>query len=823
MGKRGSKSRYSLGDGAEGSDAPAEAERPRGRRKRRATPPARGARSRWRWALWGLVAAGGAGLIGAAVLAGLFLHYARDPRLPAIEKLADYRPPQVTRVLDREGRLLGTLGSTERRTVVPYAKISKHLVNAVVAAEDPGFWQHEGVDLRGVLRAALENTLQGRWGRRAQGGSTITQQVVKLLLLTPEKSARRKLQEMILARRLSQKLRKEDILAIYLNHVSFGHPHYGVEEAARFYFGKGASDVGLAEAALLAGLPQLPERHSPHKNPESAKNRQRYVLGQMARHGYIDQATAARLAAEPIKVQDPQAAEAGYAPEALATVHRFLVDRHGADKLPALGAEVKTTIDLELQGLARRALERGLEELDERQGYRGPTSRLAGKALERHRAALQAALERDGLKDGRIVEGVIEEIARPLDAKQGGRLIVDVGGRRGVVDLALETRYDRGGKPLADRLRPGDVVRVRPAPERRRRDGDELPLALELGPQAALVVMDPQTRDVLALVGGYGFRPGGFDRSQRAERQPGSAFKPFVYAAAIDSQRFTAASIVNDSPDVYEGAAGGQDWKPQNYQKESYRGPVRLRAAIAESINTVAVKLVDELTVPTVIDYAARCGILTPVAPDIGLSIALGSNTTKPIELANAYATLAAGGQRGETRLVTAVGDETIPPAPFVAALRPETAYVIVSLLRSVVEEGTAKAAGAKLKRPLAGKTGTSNKMRDTWFVGFSPDLLAAVWVGFDDGRSLGRAEAGARTALPIWTAFMEKALATRPVHDFTQPAGVTVARIDPRSGLLAPAGADALDEVFLDGTVPEPAASAGGSAADADRLLLGP
>jgi penicillin-binding protein 1A len=341
-----------------------------------------------------------------------------------------------------------------------------------------------------------------------------------------------------------------------------------------------------------------------------------------------------------------------------------------------------------------------------------------------------------------------------------------------------------------------------------------------------MVVLDPQSREILAVVGGYAFRAGGFDRTIRAVRQPGSAFKPFLYAAAIASKKFTAASILNDAPDVFEGADAGKDWKPQNYERESYRGPIRLRTALAESVNTVAVKLIAAVGVPPVGELAARCGLVTPIPADAGLTLALGANATTPLELANAYATLAAGGQLAETRLVTAIGDEALPSQTFVTGLSPDVAYVVTSLLRSVVQEGTAKAAGARLKRPLAGKTGTSSNMRDVWFVGYTPDLLAAVWVGFDDQRSLGRHEAGGRTALPIWTAFMEKALAGRPVHDFTQPPGVTVARIDPRTGLLAAPGADGQDEVFLDGTVPEapPAAAAGEGAAgevDPDKLLL--
>ncbi|MBC8131857.1 MAG: penicillin-binding protein, partial [Deltaproteobacteria bacterium] len=346
-----------------------------------------------------------------------------------------------------------------------------------------------------------------------------------------------------------------------------------------------------------------------------------------------------------------------------------------------------------------------------------------------------------------------------------------------------------------------------------------VPLALEMGPQAAMVVMNPTTRQVLALVGGYDFRPGGFDRSQRAARLPGSAFKPIVYAAAIESRKFTAATIVNDAPDVYDR------WKPQNYEKEEFRGPVRVRTALAHSINTVAIKLMEQVGIPAVKDVAGRVGITSPIANDVGLALALGATTVHPLELANVYATFAAGGMRAPPQLVTRLGDQPVEYPVAVEGLQPDVAYVVVSLMRSVLQEGTAASAGGRLRRPAAGKTGTSNGMRDAWFVGFTPDLLAAVWVGFDDQRKLGRGEAGSKTALPIWTEFMTKALTGQPIRDFAQPPGVVVQRIDKATGLLPPPGkeigADSFDEVFLQGTVPAETAPAPGQEKSADELLL--
>jgi len=754
------------------------------------------------------------GFVGLAALVGMFSYYGSDPRLPTLKALSDYHPKQVTRIVDRNGVSVGELGA-EKRTVVPYAAIPKVLINAVVSAEDAEFFQHAGLNYRGMLRAFIENVLRGR---AAQGGSTITQQVVKTFLLSPERTMRRKVQEIILARQLSQTLSKEEVLTLYLNQIYYGHGRYGCEEAARYFFGKSVRDIDTAEAALLAGLPQSPERLSPRKHPEAAKTRQRYVLGRMIENGYLDRATGEKLAAEPIRLARETGPARGLASEAVDSVARFLAERGGAGEAVA---SVETTLDAHLQDLARQALERGLEDLDARQGYRGRSGHLAGKALEKYLAELAKA-HPGALRDGQIVEGVVTRIEK--DAAVGGksgRLIVQVGAAEGAVDLSLEARYAKGPKALADRFVAGDLVRVRAAGERPHAEGAAPALALDLGPQAAMVVLDPQTRQILALVGGYDYRPGGFDRSQAAHRQPGSAFKPFVYATAIDQHKVTAATLVNDSPEVYESVSSV--WKPQNYEKEEFRGPIRVRTALAQSINTVAIKVLSEIGVPSVRTLAAAAGITSPMPDDLGLAMALGAMTVTPLELANAYATFPSSGQRGDPYLVQSVGGQAIERPPLQAALKPEVAYVLTSMMRSVIDEGTARAAAGRLRRPVAGKTGTSNDQHDAWFVGFTPDLLAAVWVGFDDKQGLGRGEAGARTALPIWIDFMTKALVGRPARDFAQPPGVVVQRIDKTTGLLPAAGQESntIDEVFLLDTAPKEQAPVAGAETSADKLLL--
>jgi penicillin-binding protein 1A len=814
----------------------------------------RGDRPRWLHVLLRAVQAGMVCLIVAvAGVVALFAYYGSDPKMPNLSRLDEYRPKQVTRILDRNNVPIGELGS-EKRTVVPFAAIPKMFVQAVVAAEDADYFKHGGVDYMGMARAFVTNVLRGR---KAQGGSTITQQVIKNLLLTPERKFKRKVQEIILAHRLSEKLTKEEILALYLNQIYYGHGRYGCEEAARYYFGKSVKEIDLAEASLLAGLPQSPERLSPRKHPDAAKARQRYVLGQMADNGYIDRKTAERIAAQPIRLARETAAARGLAAEEVDVVTHVLADKLGENAAFEAGTTVATTLDARLQEMARTTVERGLEELDARQGFRGPSGHVTGKALDSQRRQLGRSHAKF-LKGSEIVEGIVlrfeKDATSPKPDSKIGKLYLDVGAgvpanapapkpeptgkgklaqkvkappppplppptREGFVDFSLEPRYAKGSKPLADRFKPGDLVRVRLADDRPHKEDGPFPLALELGPQAAMVVLDPTTREVLALVGGYDYHAGGFDRSTRARRQPGSAFKPVFYAAALEARRITPATILNDAPEVYDL------WKPQNYEKEEFRGPVRVRTALAHSINTVAIKVLADVGLDQARAFATRVGVTSPIEPDVGLSLALGSLVMTPIELANVYATFASGGIVGQPVSIRTLAGEPQPPAVLAPTLKPEVAYVMVSLMRSVIDEGTAHGAIAgKMRRPAAGKTGTSNDQRDAWFVGFTPDLLAAVWIGFDDMKKLGRGETGGKAAAPIWADFMAKATAGRPTKDFTQPPGIVVQRIDKASGLLAAPGQESgtLDEVFIDGTAPtEHAAAGGGEEASPDKLLI--
>jgi penicillin-binding protein 1A len=728
---------------------------------------------------------GAALVVGALVVLGAYAYFSRD--LPPVSTLRDYEPPQTTRVYDRHGKVVGEI-FTERRTVIPMSDVPRVVVLSVLAAEDADFYEHEGLDYTGILRAVMRDVLEGR---AAQGGSTITQQVVKLMLLTPERTISRKLRELILARRLENELSKDEILHLYLNNVNFGHGRYGIQEAAKYYFDKDARDLTLAEAAMLAGIPQAPSRLSPRQHPEAAKRRQLYVLSQLEakRNVYWPDlskdaiAAAAKKKVEPVELEPSTSA----APEVLSIARQELRAAAGDEALDTGGYEVHTTIDLSLQRQAREALQRGLRAVDARQGYRGPI-----RPSKRRRGPKPSA-PADSLRMGRTylakVMGTDDDAAR---------IRLDVAGHPAVLRMRDIARYNPSGVPASKLTKKGDLLPV--SIVHLGSEDDPAVARMERGPEGAIVVIEPRSRDVLALVGGYAAQSG-FNRSTQAIRQPGSTFKPIVYARAIQSRRLTAASLVVDAPAVYD------EWKPQNYEEWNYQGAVRLREALARSINMVAIRVVEDVGVHEVAEFARLDGISTKLEEDMAL--ALGASGVRPIELTNAYATFAAGGRWEPARLVTRIvapdGSEVPlePREPARDVMDPAEAYVVTSMLRSVVREGTGTPA-QRLERPVVGKTGTSNQARDAWFVGYSPTVVAGVWVGFDDSRPLGRRETGTRTALPIWIDVMEAADKTPKNTDFAMPSGLITARIDPSSGLLAYEGQqDAIDEIFLLGTAP--------------------
>ncbi len=870
------------------------------------------------WAL-GLVVAG------AAAASLTFWWWTRA--LPAFDTLRDYRPLVSTRVLGTGGEEVFSF-ARERRTVVPLAEVPLVLKQAVLAAEDARFYQHEGVNYLAILRCALKGLLRGGV---SCGGSTITQQVVKTFLLADEWRPKRKVQELVLAPRLEQNLGKDEILYLYLNQIYLGHRRYGVEEASRFYFGKPVKALTLGEAAVLAGLVQSPERLSPVKHPAAAKTRQAYVLRRMVEEKFITQSQADAELKRPITTAPPEATPPGasYAD----AVRKLLDARYGADQVETGGLTVKVAMDPALQRAAEAALEGDLRSVDRRQGYRGPVSRLSAEQLAAALPAWRERLKAAARPDGPLLvwdlagvdpDEIDPEDPAPADVRRLIRIrplaageryagvvtsaeekvaVVDLGGATGMLPLA-EVAWARKFNPASATAIPrtvkavlakGDVVLVRvlpgpKPPDALARAGKPLALSLEQKPlvQGALVAMDPATRQVRALVGGSSFVASSFNRATQARRQPGSAFKPFVWGAAVESRRFTPATLVYDTPDLYRDPWTGKEWKPRNFEKDEFDGPLLLKAALAHSKNTVAVKLADALGVDAVLAFAKRMGIESELPRN--LTVALGTGEVTPLELTNGYATIAARGRlltpalilevkdrdgklletwrlgegtvvlsgetgaptptptqtatatatatkveppsslggegRGEGSVAAAAEPSPPPDADAAAAAaaleggrpplpeftlpatgtRPDVAYVLTSMMCDVVEYGTG--AGAKaLARPVAAKTGTAQEHRDAWFVGFTPELVTGVWVGFDDHAPLGPRETGAVAALPGWLAFMEAALGARPVAEFQSPEGVEFARIDPVSGLLAggpkPGDPEPPFVPFLAGTAP--------------------
>lgn len=715
----------------------------------------------------------------------LWLHKDASKDAPEFHKIWDYRPSLVTTVYARDGRVLGQL-YREKRYLVQLSDLSPTLIKAFLAAEDSAFFEHEGVDLTAIFRALSKNIASGEV---VQGASTITQQVVKRILLTSERSYARKIKEAILAYRLEHQMSKEEILTIYLNEIFMGAGAYGVEAAARTYFSKHAPALTIAECALLAGLPKAPTRFNPYRYPDEAKNRQKYVLGRMLELGWITAAeyeTAMKQPLEYNSMPDPSWTQGAYY---LEEVRRWLVEnigkknilpeallwgRKGDDAVYEAGLHIYTAIDLDHQAAAEKALREGLEVSTKRRGWRGPL-----KHLELTEYA--AFLEKDAPDEDELIKGA-KKRALVLDVAQNGAK-VQIGKHSGVIDIknmkwahAPNPNADAEGMSINDArkaLKPGDVVLVsfleNPAPQK------PYALALEQRPdvEGALVSIEPPTGDIVALVGGYDFNESQFNRATQAIRQPGSSFKPIVYSAAIDAG-FTPASVVMDEPFVAYDPHTGKTWEPKNYSNEIY-GPTLLCTALAKSRNLVTIRVAEIIGVKRVIERAKALGLNGDFQPY--LPISLGSVAITPINLAQAYTAFARDGSYVAPRLVRSIKNNEhveIYNAPIDAtrAISPQNAFIMASMLKETIIRGTATRARA-MKRPLAGKTGTTNDEQDAWFVGFAPYLLTCVWVGFDHVTPMGKKETGSRVSLPIWMKYRQAVENRYPIQDFTVPEGV--------------------------------------------------
>jgi len=714
-----------------------------------------------------LVCAAGLGLLG--------LYYLFTTDLPNISSLKEYRPPIVTSVLAEENETVGEF-FLERRIVVPTERIPRTLIHAVISAEDSKFYSHVGLDFWGILRAMLKNIAAGEV---VQGGSTITQQVVKSMLLTPERSFKRKFREAILAYRLEKSLSKDDILYLYLNQIYFGNGAYGVQAAAQNYFGCNVEDLNLAQCALLAALPRAPNRYSPIKNPAHAKERQRYVLHRMVEDGFITKQEAEEAARRPVEVKEREDLNLKLAPYYVEYVREYLAQRYGTDLLYKGGLKVYTAMSVSDQKAAQEAIDYGLRAFERRHGFRGPVRHLSEEEI---RALESRGLERwsERLRKGEIYPGLVQG---PPQADRG--IPVRVGDTVGWVPAKEAAWALRGGGGVPPLTR-GDVVDVRL--EGIEPDGTGI-FSLQQEPQVegALLSIEIPNGYVRAMVGGHDYRKSAFNRAVQALRQPGSAFKPVIYAAAID-RGYTPATIVVDAPLVIEDPATGQQWQPQNYSGD-FAGPITVRDALAHSRNVVTVKILKDIGIPYAIDYARRLGITSPLSPY--LSLALGSSSVTLMELTQAYAVFANQGSRPSPIFVKTVLDRdgnvlevNLPTAEQV--ISPQAAYIVTNLLESVVEEGTGKSVSA-LSVPCAGKTGTTNDYVDAWFLGYTPHKVAGVWVGYDKPRSLGERETGAKAAAPIWLYYMRKVVGKgAPADEFPIPEGIVFANIDTATGLLA-------------------------------------
>ena len=795
-----------------------------------------------------------------ACVGALALFYALVLRdLPEIYTLKDYKPRLITRVLAADGVEVGSF-YRERREVVPIEEMPTHLVQAFIASEDGAFYRHEGLDYAGILRAAIANL---RAGGITQGGSTITQQVAKTFLLTSDRTWVRKLKDMILAMRIEKYLNKNEILFLYLNQIYLGSGAYGVEAAAQTFFSKSVRELSLAESALIAGLVPAPSRYSPRANPQAARVRERFVLRRMVEEGFISSEARSRaldeeLTFKPVEWDETRAAAAYFVEE----VRRYLERQYGAEMMLTGGLTVRTTVQVEQQLDAYRALRRGLRQQDRRGGYRGPiraVPRLGWTMLiEELGESTPPTLE----PGATIVPALVVEVD---DELQHVRLALGPGQETFLAledlkwarepDLEIDGAVPRV-KRVSQALKPGYLVWLEKvgellpdpnAPEAPYLEPFELEPIPKYGlyqvPQVegALVAMDVATGNVRALVGGYSFHRSQFDRVLQSRRQPGSAFKPIIYSAAL-TQGYTPATIVYDTPIVYEDTTSGVTWKPGNYSEKFY-GPITLRSALAHSRNVATIKILRDIGLAPVLETANAMGIRASL--EANLSLALGASEVTLAELVRAYATFAAGGRRVTPTFILEIRDrqgklleEKVPLLPseqaaatqeeatldeLLAEIRsavdheddpdvlppgygvdPVTAYLVTDLLRAVVQEGTGWRAKA-LRRPVSGKTGTTNNLHDAWFVGFTPQIVTGVWVGYDVARNLGKNETGSRAASPIFVDYMRTALKDLPPLDFSVPSGVVFARIDRTSGLLASAGdKNAVFQPFRDGTVPE-------------------
>ena len=769
-------------------------------------------------------------IAGAAGVLFIFHNYGRG--LPEYRQLADYEPPVMTRVYGGDGRLLAEY-ATEKRIFVPIKATPKRVIQSFLAAEDKNFYIHPGVDVLSVIRAALTNVQNIGSSKRPVGASTITQQVAKNFLLTNEVSWKRKIKEAILAFRIERALSKDRILELYLNEIYLGFGSYGVAAAALNYFDKSMDELTIDEAAFLAALPKAPNNYHPVKKPKAAKARRDWVIGRLLVGGLITPAEAELAAARPLQVRQRSATEYIRADYFAEEVRRQLDNRYGEEKLYKGGLSVRTTLDPRLQAIADTVLREGLETYDRRHGWRGPVARLP------EGTRLDVKIEwRRALAKIPPVKGVGSHLLAVVIGLRPDDALIGFGdGASGRIPLAemkwarpwMENQK-RGPKVTspANVLVPGDVIVVDPV------NANAKGVAYPAGSyglrqlpdvDGSIVALDPHTGRILAMSGGYSYERSQFNRVTQAMRQPGSAFKPFVYLAALD-HGYTPSTLILDAPFVIDQGPGLPKWRPANYTKKFY-GPSTMRLGLEKSRNLMTVRLAQTIGMEAISEYAQRFGIVDFLPEK--LAMALGSGETTLLRITTAYAMLVNGGKRITPTLIDRIQDrhgETIfrhdrrncvscratiwtrQETPAIADTRkpvtkPGSAYQVVSMLKGVVERGTGRRIRA-VGKPLAGKTGTTNADKDTWFIGFSPDLAVGVFVGFDTPKTLGRRETGSSVAAPLFRDFMAAALEKKKAIPFRIPPGIRLVRVNAATGELARAGdKKVIYEAFKPGTVP--------------------
>jgi penicillin-binding protein 1A len=773
-------------------------------------------------------------VVGVAAAAGLLWHFSKD--LPDYSQLQDYEPPVMTRVHAGDGSLVGEY-ARERRLYIPIQAVPKLVINAFLAAEDKNFYEHGGLDFTGIARAAVVYLQNYGSSRRPQGASTITQQVAKNFLLSNELSMSRKVKEALLALKIERTYSKDKILELYLNEIYLGLGAYGIAAASLVYFDKAVNELSVPEAAYLASLPKAPNNYHPFRQRERAIERRNWVIDRMAESGFVKSADAEKAKRSPLGVTSKATSAHVFAAEYFAEeVRRELYERYGEKKLYEGGLSVRTSLDPKLQVLARKVFTDGLVRFDEAQGWRGPVTKIdiAGdwgvkladvKSLSdvspwRLAVVLEVSDQsaRIGLQPGREPGGFVSKERTA-----------------GILPLEGMKWAKTGGKPVGkvgQVVNAGDVVYVEPAKTEGQFTLHQIPEV-----SGAMVVEDPWTGRVLAMVGGFSFDQSQFNRATQALRQPGSSFKPFVYAAALDNG-YTPSTIVLDAPLEIDQGPGVGVWRPENYEG-SFAGPSTLRYGIEHSRNVMTVRLAQDIGMPLIAEYAKRFGVYDDLPPY--LSFALGAGETTLLRMTTAYAMFDNGGRKIKPTLIDRIQDryghtvykhderECIgcagkkwdnQPEPSLVDRRqqildPMTAYQITSMMEGVVQRGTAAGAGfqKEVGKPVAGKTGTTNDEKDAWFIGFTPDIVVGVYMGYDKPRHLGRGATGGHLSAPIVKEFLKVALADKPSVPFRVPPGIKLVRVDLKSGMRAGPGTErAIVEAFKPGTAPPDSYSVIGS-----------